>query len=302
MIIIWFILHYIIAIIIFAIIWTMLELNINIFLWGFLLLITFYILRIFLKSSQSKQEGKISYPLMEAVIENNEDKIKIIINNINDENILQNAFEKAIEKEKINIIKIFLEHNIKIPSLLYINFKNIDLNILKLLFENGADINEKNWYWETLIHKSIYSWREDIIDLLLKNGIDIDAQNYDHWDTTLTQQAYTGNPHNIWILLKNGADINIQTNNGSTALIKASTNNKPENVKILLENWANPDIIRDDWYTALMLASYKWEKEAVKLLLDYWADKSILTPSWNSAKDLAGQNNQYEIIKLLENY
>jgi len=81
---------------------------------------------------------------MEAVIENNEDKIKIIINNINDENILQNAFEKAIEKEKINIIKIFLEHNIKIPSLLYINFKNIDLNILKLLFENGADINEKN--------------------------------------------------------------------------------------------------------------------------------------------------------------
>lgn len=46
MILIWFILHYIIAVVIFAIIGVWLELDINIFFWGFVLLVGFYCYRV----------------------------------------------------------------------------------------------------------------------------------------------------------------------------------------------------------------------------------------------------------------
>lgn len=46
MLLIWFILHYIIAVVIFAIIAVWLELDINIFFWGFILLVGFYAYRI----------------------------------------------------------------------------------------------------------------------------------------------------------------------------------------------------------------------------------------------------------------
>ena len=300
MILIGLVIHYVIAVVIFAFISIILEIEINIFLWGWILLIAFYVLRVFLVSKKHSKEETISYPLMEAVVEWNIDRVETMIKNMDDTNSLKNALEKAIEKDKYDIVKVFLKSWI-VPQLLYLDYNNISLRMLSLLIDNGWDIDEVNWYGEGLIHRAIWSWREDIIKMLLENGASINIRNYDHWDSPLHQQSYTGTKETIKILLKHWANINLKNNAGSTPLMHAVTHDDEERVDVLLKNGADVDIARNDGFNALLMASHKWDISIVKLLLEYWADTDFTSPEWSTALDFAEGNNHKKVVKLLQN-
>lgn len=300
MILVGFVIHYVIAVIIFAIIGGILEIEINIFLWWLGLLIVFYVLRGFLVGKKHSEEETISYPLMEAVIEWDVDKVKMMIENIDDDNAIKNAFKKAVEKDKYKIVKLFLKKRVT-PQLLYLDYSSISIKMLSLLIDSGWDIDEVNWYGEGVIHRAIRSWREDIIELLVKNGASINIRNYDHWDSPLHQQSYTGTKETIKILLNQGANINLKNNVGSTPLMHAVTHDDADRVEILLKNGADIDIARNDGFNALLMVCAKWDIDIVKLLLEYWADTNFTSPEWSTALDFAEGHNHKKIAELLRN-
>ena len=101
----------------------------------------------------------------------------------------------------------------------YINYE-----ICKLLIENGANVNDKDFQGaNALIYGSTFlKWDLSIIKLLMDSGIEINAQDKDGY-TALMEATISGNYETVKLLIENEADINIKNNDGKTALDLAKT-------------------------------------------------------------------------------
>jgi len=92
----------------------------------------------------------------------------------------------------------------------------------------------------------------DIVKILIKNGADINAASPTK-ETALMYAAMRGNKDVVEILIKNGADINIKDTHGNTALIYAARNitrNNDDIVELLIKSGADvPDFnkVQKNW-------------------------------------------------------
>jgi len=92
---------------------------------------------------------------------------------------------------------------------------NEKIEMIRLLFENGADPNIRNDCEETVLHFAVsFNEKIETIRLLLKNGAD--PNNRDNCGETALHWAvlYNEKIEIIRLLFKNGADSNIQNNHG----------------------------------------------------------------------------------------
>lgn len=113
--------------------------------------------------------------------------------------------------------------------------------IIKLLVENGADVNAAPKDGFTPLIKTAYYGHFDIAKLLVENGANVNAAS--KWDgfTPLTNAAYNGHFDVVKLLLENGANVNAATEDGFTPLINASYYGSPELTIYLYEQGADID-------------------------------------------------------------
>jgi len=155
------------------------------------------------------------------------------------------------------------------------------LEVVKLLVENGADINAVYNHGNTALHKAAYNNRNlEIVKFLVENGADINRANK-YGDTALHIALYSHiaihNNRNLEIikfLVENGADINIAGNQGDTALHLAASYRCLEIVKFLVENGADINTANNKGQTALWGAN-KEITEFLKKNLDTPFDHAI---------------------------
>lgn len=113
-----------------------------------------------------------------------------------------------------------------------------DIDTVKLLLEVGADVNAKNTGNHRLFKDNtalIYAAAHsetDILIALLEKGADMNAQNYDQF-SALLMAAANGQTNNVKALLAKGADTELTNRNGKTALVEASENGYTDVVKVL---------------------------------------------------------------------
>jgi ankyrin repeat protein len=95
--------------------------------------------------------------------------------------------------------------------------------IMKLMIENGADINEKNKLDESPLLIAVRYRDLESVRIFIKNGADVNAKD-ELGNTALHLTLYEGS-HNsdfdvemIKLLLENKADVNIKNNTGQTVL------------------------------------------------------------------------------------
>ena len=206
---------------------------------------------------------------------------------------------------------------------------NKELEIIKLLLENGADPNFQNkvhnqsLYNTPLDNTPLYNLlntREisdeetlKIIKLLLDKGADPNIKN--EYGSTPLNSAIAGKRsiEIIELLLKNGAKPNIKDNYGETVLFTASKTKRQDNkeleiIELLFKYGAEPNIKDNNGKTPLGLAiERKMSIEIIKLLLDKGADpnfgnmygKTVLS---TASKTKRTDNKEKEIIELLNNY
>ncbi len=196
--------------------------------------------------------------------------------------------------------------------------KSNGYEIAKILISNGADVNFKDFNKNTplmllndeLLDKYSYleddegNWKpikfekstsEQILELLLNNGADINARNKIGM-TALMKYALEGKTELVKLLLEHGADINIKSeltafdlasDNDSKELIKSSQNNEPQKLVHILSNFTVDKPVKyttHDWdFGDLRKSEYKnfeGYMDAVKKQFENFADElKTLSPN-----------------------
>ena len=82
-------------------------------------------------------------------------------------------------------------------------------SILKLLIDNGADVNNSDSFGNTLLHYAVDRENKDLIELLINAGCDINKTFRHDRDTPLHYACFQKNEKLISTLIQNGADRDI---------------------------------------------------------------------------------------------
>ncbi|XP_057336444.1 ankyrin-3-like [Microplitis mediator] len=142
-----------------------------------------YLLR---KNAKVNSDCEVLSPLQIAAMNDNTKIFKIILEHgakINDHNIHNNKspIELAVEHNNIEIARLIVDHKnfgLKCDqSLLHMAIKKNNLEMVSLLLETGADVDEYDDDGFAPIHHAVKARIDDILQLLLDYGADINAKN-----------------------------------------------------------------------------------------------------------------------------
>ncbi|MDD5613821.1 MAG: ankyrin repeat domain-containing protein [Candidatus Omnitrophica bacterium] len=174
-----------------------------------------------------------------------------------------------------------------------------NLDMIKILLENGADINSQDdmMGWTPLI-SAANKGNNEAVKLLIDRGAIIDAADTAGY-TALIYAATAGYKDTVELLVKSGADINYASG-GYSPLISALDNGHTETAKVLIENGADPNSSTETGETPLILAAQKGNLAAVQVLLDYGADAEVKDNKGRTALAWAEFEQHENIIELLK--
>jgi ankyrin repeat protein len=180
----------------------------------------------------------------------------------------------AVKNGYLATVKAFLEEDSafkkdkeNLGELLRVAVDNNRVEIVRLLIEHDAEIDTMDLAgddWTSLMYAA-YNGHEEIADILIENGAQIDARNAGD-GTPLMLAAGSGRRRIVEKLLDAGADIEAKTVDGQTALITACMGGDAEVVKLLISRGADMNA-RDSYrHTAMQWAAHEGHIDLVRLL------------------------------------
>ncbi len=152
-----------------------------------------------------------------------------------------------------------------------------DLNLVKLLLDNGADVNSTDgWALQTAAAEG----HKEIVQELLERGVDVNActanENFPE-GTALQAAAEAGKLDIVKLLIKHNVNPNLGPGSHTCPLIAATEGGEDKIVEVLIEAHANVNVFGGyDGSTPLIKAALFLPKESVELILKAGAD--INTP------------------------
>ncbi len=157
--------------------------------------------------------------------------------------------------------------------------------LVRLLIENGADVNTRDGFGDTVLMFACEQGHLDLADFLLDRGADINQVNNHIFKgrTALMAAARAGRVEAVKLLLAHDAEVNAADSPKETALVKAAYCGHAEVVGILLEHGADIHA-RDIWgNTPLLHAARGGRTRILELLLDHGADVNARNDQdWNA--------------------
>ncbi|KAM3084408.1 hypothetical protein ACMFMG_001486 [Clarireedia jacksonii] len=130
---------------------------------------------------------------------------------------------------------------------------------------------------ETPLDLAISNCNEDIVDILLPAGTDVNTCD-DLGFTPLAAASVNNLPQTIGLLVSKGANMETTDHNGHTPLSIAATMGNTQALKKLLEVGAKVDLSKEYLRTPLAHAAGSGHKDAVNVLLKYGADVNMVWP------------------------
>ena len=146
-----------------------------------------------------------------------------------------------------------------------------DAALVRVLIEDGADINLTQVDGMTALHWSVYHDDADTARLLVQAGADVNAENR-YGIPPLSLAATNGNADVIALLLDAGADANVSLRGGETVLMTAARTGNLAAVNALLASGADLGAREGRDQTALMWAAAEGHTAIVDALIAAGAD------------------------------
>ncbi len=187
-------------------------------------------------------------------------------------------FYKAIKKNNIEEVKkLISDISLNITTIernpLIAATKKENLEMVKLLVNNDAKVNQKLKLGITPLLLGVLQGNLAIVNFLLNKGADPNILGQIGF-TPLFFAAYNDNLQMINLLVKSGANINqpvsfyfdTEMPNDMTPLMTEAYNNKTDFVRVLLELGANPLLKNPEGQTALDIAVQKGYQVIIDLL------------------------------------
>ena len=140
-----------------------------------------------------------------------------------------------------------------------------DIEQVRLLISQGADIKTKNNLGQTPLHLACRIGNKTIVELLVKNGANVNAKN-NPGGTPLNLACQGNNKDIVELLIDNGANINNKNNNGTTPLHQACENGLKDIAAFLITKGADVNVKDKAGSSPLDLVKKKGNTEIVELL------------------------------------
>jgi ankyrin repeat protein len=211
----------------------------------------------------------------------------------------ENNFDDMDQKLKSNPDIINYQVGEKNTSLLQQAIIYDKPDIVKVLLDNGADINLLDNINMPPLNTAINEKNTEIANILIERGANVNYKNI-YGITPQHLAAKTKNNSVLKNLLsKKEIEIDPMDNTGASPLIYASIIGDIECMKILLDNGANINVIDINGRTPIFYALESGQIDALKLLIDKGADLNKKDKKGNTLLDFATINRNFEVIKLL---
>ena len=203
---------------------------------------------------------------------------------------------------KLNQISVNATDNLNQTPLMKACFDGGRLDNIKMLIQNGADIQARDCDGSTLLHFASWLSTQEVVEFLLKlNQISVNATNNFN-QTPLMQACYDGGRlDNIKMLIQNGADIQASSKNGSTVLHLASHCSNQEVVEFLLKlNEISVNVTDNLNRTPLMYACYDGGRlDNIKMLIQNGADILASSSNGSTLLHFASRFSNHEVVEFL---
>ena len=173
------------------------------------------------------------------------------------------------------------------------------------LVNEGANIECRDEYRDTVLMRSVRSGHSECLQLLLEVGSDKDARN--NGETAMTLAARVDDYECVRLLLDAGADKEANADCDYGALMCAASFGSSDCLLLLLEAGGNMEARDQFGQTALMKATMHSFPRCVRLLLEAGADpnaqdfdgNAALTLSLVRSPDNSSKRNRIECMRLL---
>ena len=175
-----------------------------------------------------------------------------------------------------------------------------NVEAVKRLLKNGADVNIANKNGGTPIMYATLGGNLNIVKILIELGADPNAAAKNGWSALMISAA-KGYSAITKQLLDNAADPNLQDVYHWSPLMRAVYEGRDEVAMLLLTD-PRTDINHrgENGVTALHIATVQSDSKLVKLLLEHGADKTITDHSGRTPYEIARQMGQLNLLNLLK--
>ena len=151
--------------------------------------------------------------------------------------------KSSLLKDQENKINEFKESNQGILLENYVNSGDIEtIRLLLKHYPDCVDTYNTNYFGETPLFNATESKNYEISKLLLENGANVDAANFEDNTTSLMNSCYNNDTRITKLLLEYNANPDLGNKYGDTALHMACRQGYEDIVKLLLEHKANLNI------------------------------------------------------------
>lgn len=150
-----------------------------------------------------------------------------------------------------------------------------NLTALKRQLEE-KDINSTNGVGESLLHRAIVKKRKEVVEFLIKEGIDIDLQQ-DKGESPLHYAIKEKNSEMVELLILNGANLNLTDDEGRSPLVYAIMANQKQIMEKLIHHGADIEQFSDEGYAPLHYAIMRNRFELIESLLANGANVNTKT-------------------------
>ena len=209
------------------------------------------------------------------------EQVKSLLAKETDPDAKNAALQEACSVGNLDFVKLLIDNGADVNArsqrgpALYLAMMANHGQIAELLISKGADINMKNSAGQSILHFACQRGNKEIANLLINNGADVNASN-NAGRTPLDLAEQRGHTEIVELLLKHGA---------KRTLLGAITSGNIEQVKALISEEIDPNAKN----TALQEACSSGKLDIVKLLIDNRVDVNVKNSSGQTPLHLACQ-------------
>ena len=257
--------------------------------------------------NQIRGEGYESTPLHMAAGSGNKDMIELLLANGADVNVKifgETALHHAMMADKKDMVRFLLAKGFKTSAINAAAFLG-ELDKVKTLVAEGADINLKDAGDFTPLHCAVYGHQKQVVAFLIENGADVNARTAEGRFPLIIADMEIAE-----LLITKGANVNLRYRLGTTALHRAVNlddhKGDIELAKLLLSHGADvnakaySNCVGWEGWTPFHVACRNGNKAIVEMLISKGADINAKTDKGYTPMSLAEKYGRYTPLSLAE--
>ena len=224
---------------------------------------------------------------------------------------IENMLTSAIEDGNVEKLQELIDQGANLnypcddefyPLLVACCFGKGDVETVKILVENGAELESLDKFNATPLMHAVLNNYVEIVDYLISKGANVNHEVPQSTWPALCHAIFDGNLILAKILIKHGANVNAQFY-GRPVLCVALQRNYFDIADLLLEKGAEIDFIDSQSFTPLLHTIHKGHVEIVEYLASMGANVNLEIPvkKWTPLGN-AVCHGHLEIVKILIDY